>query len=109
MHVCALKVASEDILETVPAIDDVSRQMIQLGPAEVGQVNREELDDEKFIICPACLASEVVVLQLHVGFSFTIVLDDITWRSKVLWEASVAHGAFERFWPRLFRAKVHPS
>jgi hypothetical protein len=49
---------------------------------------------------------EAVVRQPDTGASFTTVLDDVARRSEMLWEASVAHGASERFWPRLFRVEV---
>jgi hypothetical protein len=54
-HICALKVASEDLLKILPTIDRVSGQVIEPSLGHVSQVNREELDDEKVIICPACM------------------------------------------------------
>jgi hypothetical protein len=57
----------------------------------VGQVNGEELDDEKVIVCPACPAREVVVLQPNIGIGFTVILDDVVGHSKMLREACVAH------------------
>jgi hypothetical protein len=35
MHVHALEVAGEDLLEVIPTIDDVSWEMIQLGPGRI--------------------------------------------------------------------------
>jgi hypothetical protein len=35
-----------------------------------------------------------------------IVLDDIDWRPKMLWETSVAHGASKCLWARPFRTEV---
>jgi hypothetical protein len=71
--------------------------MIQLGPSRVSMVNGEELDDEKDIGCPICLASEVVVLQPNAGVSFTIILDDVAWHSEMLSEASVTDGPSKHF------------
>jgi hypothetical protein len=78
--------------------------MIQPGPGRADQVNGEEVDDEKVIISPAHPAHEAVVLQPRV--SFAVVLDDIARRSKMLWETSIPHGAFESFWPKLLKAEV---
>jgi hypothetical protein len=36
--------------------------MIQLGPGRVDQVDGEEMDHEKFIIHPTCLARKAIVL-----------------------------------------------
>jgi hypothetical protein len=47
-----------------------------------------------------------VVLQPNDGIDLTIILDDVAWHSKMLWEARVTHGAFERFRPRSFGAKA---
>jgi hypothetical protein len=35
-HICALEVASEDLLEILPAIDHVSRQVVHPVPSRVG-------------------------------------------------------------------------
>jgi hypothetical protein len=35
-HIHALEVAHEDLLEILPAIDHVSRQVVQPGPSHVG-------------------------------------------------------------------------
>jgi hypothetical protein len=58
----ALEVDSEDLPEIRPAIDDVSWQMIQQGPGGVDQIDGEELDDEKVVVCPTCLARKAIVL-----------------------------------------------
>jgi hypothetical protein len=78
MHVCALKVASEELLEILPAIDDVSWQMIQPGLGGISQVDQEELDDERVIICSARSTHEVVILQLDTRVGFAIILDKVT-------------------------------
>jgi hypothetical protein len=62
MHVHALEIGGEDLPEVLPAIDNISRQMVEPGPGRVSQVDGEELDDEKVIIGPAHLASKAVVL-----------------------------------------------
>jgi hypothetical protein len=69
-------------LEILPAIDDVSQQMIQSGPGRISQVDQEELDDEEAIVCSACFAREAVILHPNTGVTFDIVLDDVAWRSK---------------------------
>jgi hypothetical protein len=76
-------------LEILPAINDVSWQMIQPGPGGISQVDWEELDDEGVIVHSARLARKVVILQPDTGVGF----DNVAWRSKMLWEMSVAHGA----------------
>jgi hypothetical protein len=55
MHVHALEIAGEDLPEVLPAIDNISRQMVEPRPGRVSQVDGEELDDEKVIIGPAHL------------------------------------------------------
>jgi hypothetical protein len=97
MHVRALEIACEYLPEILPAADDLSRQMIQSGPGIVGQVDAEELDDEKVIVRRTLLAGKLVVLRPDTGVSFTIVLDDAARRSEALWEASVMHDASECF------------
>jgi hypothetical protein len=67
MQVRALVIAGEYLLEILPAIDDISWQMIQPSPSRVGQVDGEELDDEKVIVRPTHLATKPVVLQPDVG------------------------------------------
>jgi hypothetical protein len=77
LHVCALKVTGEDLLQNLLAIDQVSGQVIEPGPGRVSQVNGEELDDEEVVIRPACPARKAVVHQPNVGVDFAIVFDDI--------------------------------
>jgi hypothetical protein len=61
LHVCALKVADEGLLEILLAINHVSRQVVQPDPSGVSQVNGKELDDEEVVIHPAHLAHEAIV------------------------------------------------
>jgi hypothetical protein len=105
-HARTLEVAGEELLEILPAIDDVLRQIIQLGLGRVDQLNGKEPDDEKVIIYPTHLTSELVVLQPDAGVSFTIVLYDIARCSEALWEVSIMHSDFKCFWPWLFKAEV---
>jgi hypothetical protein len=72
-----LEVTCDDLLEILPAIDDVSWQMIQPGLGGISQVYREEMDDEGVIIHFACSTCEVVILQADAGFGFAILLDDV--------------------------------
>jgi hypothetical protein len=106
MHVDALEVASEDLSEILLAIDDVSWQMIQPCPGRVDQVDREELDAEEVIVHFARSARKVVVLQLDTRFSFVVILDNVAWRSKMLWETSITHGTSERLWDRPFETEA---
>jgi hypothetical protein len=62
-HIRALKVVGEDLLEILPAINQVSRQLVEPGPGHVGQVNGDKLDDEEVIILPTHPAYKAVVLQ----------------------------------------------
>jgi hypothetical protein len=39
---------------------------------------------------------------------FAIVPSNVVWRSKMLWEMGVVHGASERLWTRPLRTKVVP-
>jgi hypothetical protein len=105
-HLHALEVASEDLSEILPAIDDVSRQMIQPGPGGISQVDWEELDDEEIIVHSTHFACEAIILQQDAGVSFAIVLDDVAWHSKKLWEASIAHDTSKCLWARPFRAEA---
>jgi hypothetical protein len=45
-HICALEVASKDLLEILPPINQVSGQVIEPSLRCVGQVDGEEMDDE---------------------------------------------------------------
>jgi hypothetical protein len=62
-HVCAIKVADEDLLDILPGVDRVSGHVIKPGPIHVDQLNGEELVDEEVIIPPTSLACEAIVLQ----------------------------------------------
>jgi hypothetical protein len=77
VHVGALEVASEYLMEILPTIDDVSWQMNQPSPYGINQVEREELHDEEVIVHSAHSAREAAVLQPDTRVSFAIVLDDI--------------------------------
>jgi hypothetical protein len=92
-HVGALEVASEGLSEILPAIDDVSWLMIQPGPGRISQVDWDELDNEEVLIRSAHLARKAVVLQLDSRVSLVIILDDIAWPSKMLWEMGFLHDA----------------
>jgi hypothetical protein len=80
--------------------------MIQPGPGGVSQVDREELDDEELIVRSTHSAREAIVIQPETRVSFSVVLDDVAWRSKMLWEMSIAHGASECLWARPFRTEA---
>jgi hypothetical protein len=68
-------------------INRVPRQVVELGPSCVGQVNGEKLDDEVVFIHPA----------LHACFA--IILDDIIWRLKMFQKTRVMHVAPECLGP----------
>jgi hypothetical protein len=104
-YVCALKVASDYLLEILPVVDRVSGQVIEPGPGRVSQVNGEELDDEKIVIYPA---REAVVLQPNARICFVIIFDNIIRCLKAFREACVAHVAPKQFRPWPFRAKAMP-
>jgi hypothetical protein len=55
-HVCALEVASEELLEILPTINHVSRQMVGPGYGRIDQVNGEKLNDEEVVIHPTSAA-----------------------------------------------------
>jgi hypothetical protein len=61
-HICALEVVGEDLLEILPAIDDVSRQMVQPGPRGISQVDGEEMDDKEVIVHSAHSTHEALIL-----------------------------------------------
>jgi bisphosphoglycerate-independent phosphoglycerate mutase (AlkP superfamily) len=105
-HVGALEVVNEDLSKILPANDDISWQMIQLDHGGVSHVDRKELDDEEVIIRSTHSAHEVVVLQLDTRVSFAVVLNDVAWCSKMLWETSIAHDTSERLWAKPFRTEA---
>jgi hypothetical protein len=100
-HVCALKVVGEDLLEIVPTIDRVSRQVIEPSSERVGQVDVEEMDDEEVIVHPTHPTREAVVLQPDIGIGLAVILDDVVGRTKTPREARIAYVAPECFrsWP----------
>jgi hypothetical protein len=105
-HVCALKVAGEDLLEILPKIDRVSGQVIKPSFGHVAQVNGEELNDEVVIIHPDCPACEVVVLHPNTGIGLAVILDNVSGCPKMHREACVMHVAPERFRSWSLRAKA---
>jgi hypothetical protein len=78
-----VKVVSENLLEILPAINRVSRQVIKSGPGSVSQVNGEGLDDEEVIICHVCPACKVIVLQPNARVGFAIVFDNVIRHPKM--------------------------
>jgi hypothetical protein len=104
-HVRALEVIDEDLSDILPAIDDVSRQMIQPDPGGIRQVDQEEMDDERVIIRSARVSCEVVILQPDAGVSFAVILDDVAWRMKTLWQTSIAYGTSKRLRAWLFKTE----
>jgi hypothetical protein len=107
-HVCALEVDGEDVLEILPTINHVSRQVVGSGPSRVGQVNGEELDDEDVIIRPTRHACEAIVLQPNVGICLTVVFDDIIWCPETFWETRVMRVAPECLGPWPIWARLCP-
>jgi hypothetical protein len=69
--------------------------MIQPCLSGFDQIDREELDDEQIISCPACSTREAIIFQPDVGVGFAVIFGDIARRSKMSWKMSVVHGAFE--------------
>jgi hypothetical protein len=61
-YVCALEIASIDLLKILPTIDRVSGQVIEPSFGHVGLVSEEELNDKQIAIHPNCPTCEVVVL-----------------------------------------------
>jgi hypothetical protein len=82
--------------------------VIEPSFGRVRQVNGEELEYERVIVCPACPAREAVVLQTNAGIGFTIILDDVIGCSKMLMEACATHVAPERLGPWPLGAKFAP-
>jgi hypothetical protein len=80
--------------------------MIQRDPGGISKVDQEELDNEGVIVHSTCSAHEAVILHLDVGDGFAIILDDVAWRSKMLWAMSVTHGASKRLWTRPFKTEI---
>jgi hypothetical protein len=76
--------------------------MILPGPGGISQVDREELDDEGVIVHSTRFPREAVILQPDVGVSIAVVLDNVAWCLKTLWEMSVTHGASKHLWARPF-------
>jgi hypothetical protein len=108
LHVCALEVASEDLLEILLAINHVSRQVVQPSSSPIGQVNGEELDDEEVIIHPACPARDVLVLQPNARVCLTILFDNVIRCPKTFWKICVMHVAPECVGPWPLRAEGTP-
>jgi hypothetical protein len=80
--------------------------MIQPGPVKIGQVDGKELDDDEIIVRSALSTREAVVLQPDARVSFVVVLDDVAWCLKMLWEMSVTYDASERLCVMPFRTEV---
>jgi hypothetical protein len=107
-HVCAIKVADEDLLDILPGVNRVSGQVIKPGPSHVDQLNGEELDDEEAIIRPTSLACEAIVLQEDAEICFAVIINNVIWCSKTFREARIAHAASKHFRPWPFGAKATP-
>jgi hypothetical protein len=84
LHICALKVAGADLLEILPAIDRVSRQVIEPGSGRVSQVDGKELDEKELTVRPT---HEAVLLQPNAEIGFAVILDDVVERTEMPREA----------------------
>jgi hypothetical protein len=61
MHAHALKVSYEDTLEVRPRVDVVHGEMLEPCSGAFRKVERQVLDDEEIVICPAYSIGEVEV------------------------------------------------
>jgi hypothetical protein len=107
-RVCALEVASEDLLEIVPAINQISGQVIEPSPDCVSQVNREKLDDEDVVIHPTHPARKAVIFQPNIGVGFAIIIDDVVWLLEIFWETCIMHVAPKHLGPWALGAEAAP-
>jgi hypothetical protein len=107
-RVCALEVASEDLLEIIPAINQISGQVIEPGPDCVSQVNREKLDDEDVVIHPTHPARKAVIFQPNAGVGFAIIIDDVVWLLEIFWETCIMHVAPKHLGPWPLGAEAAP-
>ena len=57
-HVGALKVPYEDALEVCPKVDAVRGEMLEPCSGAFCKVERQVLDDEEFVVRPACSTGE---------------------------------------------------
>jgi hypothetical protein len=105
-HVCALEVANEDLLEILPAINQISIQVVKPSPGRVGKVNGENLHDEEIIIHPTRPTCKVVVFQPNARVGFAIILDDVVRHPEMFWETCITHAAHEHLRPWSLRAEA---
>ena len=95
-HVGALKVPYEDALEVCPKVDAVRGEMLEPCSGAFCKVERQVLDDEEFVVCPACLTSEAAVFQPHGRVGVLGVLDDVRRRAETRQEWRLSDPLYER-------------
>ena len=61
MHIRALKVPYEDMLEVYPRVDAVHGEMLEPCSSAFRKVEWQVLDDEEIIVCPTCSTGEAEV------------------------------------------------
>jgi hypothetical protein len=89
LHICALKVLCEYLLEILPTIDRVIKPSL----GRISQIDGEELDDEEVIIHPTRPAREAVVAQPDTGIGLAVILDDVVGHTEMPREARITHVA----------------
>ena len=77
MHVCALKVLYEDVLEVCPRVDAIHEEMLEPCSGTFCEVEWQVLDDEEIIVHRACSIGEAKVFQPYSGVGVHGVLDDV--------------------------------
>ena len=69
----------EDALEVCPRVDAIRGEMLEPCLGAFHEVERQILDDEEIVICPAYSTGEAKVFQQHIRVGVPRVLDDV-WR-----------------------------
>jgi hypothetical protein len=99
----------EDLLEVLPTIDHVSRQVVQPGPTHVGLVNGEELDEEQVVDYPTRPTHEAVVFQANARICFAVILDDVFGARKHFGKHVSHTWLLNALAPSPSGLKLHPS
>lgn len=74
-----LKITHEGLFKVGLVVDSVARQVHEIGPRPLHEVDREKLDDQVIILESCHAAGKAVVFQPDVGIGGHVVLVHVCW------------------------------
>lgn len=90
-----LEITHEDLFKVGLVVDSVARQVHELGPRPLREVDSEELDDHMVVLDSHHAAGKTIMFQPDAGICGPIILSDVCWRSHLSGELHLLNCATE--------------